>query len=151
MTSVEKIKRNDVMMIVHYFKVRTNATMSYTDGRGKELSGMDLDRKFNFDILGRELIESAYSADQYNKEENSTKTVVAEKLIGAGHLPFTVCFIKQDGSERVLRGRLIAPETLLGRSMVEDLDEPNEKKRLKQVDHRTIKWLILDDIKHVVK
>jgi len=39
----------------------------------------------------------------------------------------------------------------LGRSMVEDLESSDKKNRMRQVDHRTIKWLIVDGVKYVVK
>jgi hypothetical protein len=71
-------------------------------------------------------------------------------LTNAGYKPFTVRFKKKGGEWRTLRGRFVAHEMLLGRSRVEDLDEPETKKRLKQVDHRTIEWLILDNVKYTV-
>ena len=75
---------------------------------------------------------------------------MAELLINARNIPFTVCFEKQNGEERVLRGRLISHEALLGRSSVEDLDLPaGDRTRL--VDHRTLKFLILNGVKYVLK
>ena len=59
--------------------------------------------------------------------------------------------MKQDGTERTLRGKLVKPEPLLGRSMVEDLDSDDKKNRLRQVDHRTINWLVVDGVKYTVK
>ena len=40
---------------------------------------------------------------------------------------------------------------LLGRSLCEDLDLPEGRNRLREVDHRTIKYLIVDGVKYVVK
>jgi len=74
----------------------------------------------------------------------------AEILVNAYHRPLTVCFVKNDGTERTLRGRLVKPEPLLGRSTVEDLDVTNGN-RLRLVDHRTIKWIVVDGTKYTVK
>jgi hypothetical protein len=100
-------------------------------------------------VHGKELIESAFSADQYSAEEKVTKTRAAEILSTAYNRPFTVCFEKQDGKERVLRGRLVEPEPLLGRSHVEDLDVV-EGHKLRLVDHRTIRYIIVNGTKYTV-
>lgn len=139
------VESNDVMAIVHYFKVNS----SYSSG--SRLKVQDLHHNYPFEINGKELVESAFSADRFDEVKNTTKTKIAEQLVQAGHKPFTVHFVKQDGTPRTLRGRLLGTEHMMGRSKVEDLDEPNHSKRFKQVDHRTIQWLILDDIKYRVK
>lgn len=58
---------------------------------------------------------------------------------------FTVKFTKKDGSERVLRGRRISTNNL-GRSEVFDLEENG----LRQVDHRTIQYLICKNKKYII-
>jgi hypothetical protein len=55
-------------------------------------------------------------------------TRIAEILITSPNRPLTVCFTKKDGTERVLRGRWIAQEALMGRSFVEDLDIAKDAK-----------------------
>lgn len=60
------------------------------------------------------------------------------------------------GKERILTGYLIKTETGFGRSMVIDLmeergDDPNWDARIRQVDHRTLNWLITKNIKYSVK
>lgn len=60
------------------------------------------------------------------------------------------------GEERILTGYLIKTETGFGRSMVIDLalergDNPEWDARIRQVDHRTLNWLIHKNIKYVVK
>jgi len=68
----------------------------------------------------------------------------------------------EKGEPRTLVGHLVDAEPLLGRSKVIDLEEhfkniERRKKKepevseLKQVDHRHINWLILDNVKYVVK
>jgi hypothetical protein len=79
-----------------------------------------------------------------------TMTRAAEILITSFNRPLTVRFVKKQGGERVLRGRLLRPEPLLGRSYVEDLDAKGDS-RIRLVDHRTIKCLIVDGVKYTVK
>lgn len=141
--NASKVKQDDLMAFVYYVKVKS--------ANPNELIVADLDNENSeLSIRGKELIERSFSADQYETEEKVTKTACAEKLVHSLNKPLTVCFDKADGVERILRGRMIKPEPLLGRSMCEDLDV-QDKHRQRLVDHRTIKWLIVDGIKFIVK
>jgi hypothetical protein len=139
-----KVKGDDLMAFITYAKVKA------VSGDGLHLIVTDTDGR-EISIKGKDLIEGSFSANQYEEEKKVNKTEAAQILINAHNRPLTVCFLKADGSERVLRGRLIAPEPLLGRSMVEDLDVDDKKNRFRQVDHRTIEFLIVDGVKYVVK
>lgn len=61
------------------------------------------------------------------------------------------------GEERILTGYLVKVETGFGRSMVIDLEADTSKStpewdaRLRQVDHRTLNWLISKNVKYIVK
>lgn len=61
------------------------------------------------------------------------------------------------GEERTLVGYLIKVETGFGRSMVIDLEADASKStadwdsRIRQVDHRTLNWLIWKNVKYIVK
>ncbi len=140
-----EVKANDLMAVVYYVKVKS------VEENGERLTVKDLDNG-HADILitGKDLVESALSADQFHEEIKVSKTYAAEVLVHSANRPLTVCFEKQDGTERILKGRLIKPEPLLGRSKVEDLEtlDPN---RTRLVDHRTLKYLIVDGIKYTVK
>ncbi len=138
-----KTKVNDLMAFTYWAKVKRLVG-------SHNLDVVNVDNGDPFSVNGASLIDAATSADYFEFEEKITRTEMAEKLIGAKNIPFTVCFDKQDGDERVLRGRLISHEALLGRSSVEDLDLEG-KNRLRLVDHRTLKWLILNKIKYKVK
>lgn len=143
-----KVGTNDLMAFVNYVKVKQVLA------GGEELIVTDLDHnKRDIKIAGKDLVENSLSADQYTSTEKVTKTEAAEILISLHNRPFTVSFNKADDSERVLRGRLIKHEALLGRSMVEDLDEPMDvpKGRVRQVDHRSINFLIVEGVKYIVK
>lgn len=143
--SPNSIKTGDLMAIVHYVKVKNNNPANF------EFFGEDVDQdKHIMRVQGKELLESAFSADQYAEEIKVSKTQAAEILVNSPNRPFTVSFTKSDGSERTLRGRLVCPEPLLGRSMVEDLDESSGHK-LRQVDHRTISFIIVEGTKYTVR
>ena len=151
--STDRIRPNDLMAFIYYGKVSTSIKNNGARGpfaQPDQIQVINIDDGSTFYVQGRELIEKGYSADQYHTERSVTKTELAEILTRSFNTPFTVTFIKADNSERVLRGRLIKTEPLMGRSYAEDLDitEPN-KTRL--VDHRTIKSLIVDGIKYSVK
>ena len=55
------------------------------------------------------------------------------------------------GENRTLVGYLINTEPMTGRSTVIDLEVAIDKHRLRQVDHRSIQWMILKNVKYVVK
>ena len=111
----------------------------------------DLERGNKFHIQGKDLIDSTLSADEFSKTEKINKTAAAQKLVTLFGVPFTVNFDEQSGKNRTLRGKLVEPEPLLGRSYVEDLDIPLGTHRLRQVDHRSINYLICQGVKYVVK
>lgn len=140
-----KVKSGDLMAFTYYTRIKS------TGNRGEMLVVEDLHSNMSqITITGKELVERSASADQYHEEEKVTKTHAAEILINSPNRPLTVCFDKADGSERILRGKLIKPEPLMGRSMCEDL-ETTDKNRARLVDHRTIHWIIVDGVKYVVK
>jgi hypothetical protein len=139
-----QVKTDDLMAFVYYGKVKHVAPS------GTNITVYDVDNKREMAVQGKELIESSFSADQYQEEVKVNKTKAAEILVSSINRPIKVSFDKQDGTERILRGRMIQPEPLLGRSMVEDLDIADGH-RLRQIDHRTINWLVVDGVKYVVK
>jgi hypothetical protein len=139
---MKNVKCGDLMSFTYYAKVE--------NVKKDELCCRDVDSQDEFKVIGDVLIKKAASADLFDSMKKVTKTEAAELLVKAYNKPFTVVFDKQDGEERTLRGRLVEPEPLLGRSMVEDLDLTTGS-RLRQVDHRTIKSLTLDNIRYEVK
>jgi len=138
----DEVKQNDIMAFVYYAKVDKASP--------DVLHVRNIDDGMDFRVEGKKLIERGFSADQYEETVKVSKTRAAEILISSYNVPLTVCFEKLDGEERVLRGRLVRPEPLLGRSMVEDLDiDDSHRQRL--VDHRTIRYLIVEGVKYEVK
>lgn len=138
-----KIKQGEVLSSTMYLTVQkqTPDGVWVKDANGKE-----------FEVRGKGLIESTLnSSDQYETEKKVSMTEAAYILTNAGDSVFTAVFNKADGSERTLVGRLLEAENLLGRSNVEDLLITDATKRRRQVDHRTLKSLILKGTKYTVK
>lgn len=92
--------------------------------------------------------EKTFSSSKFSKTEKVTKTRLAEILVTAGDKPFTVGYFKQNGEYRILIGKLVTPEPLMGRSLVEDFFA--EDSRLRQVDHRTIQSIIIGGTKYIL-
>lgn len=97
-----------------------------------------------------------------DEEVKMSKTGIAEILVSAKDAIIQVCFDKADGTERVLTGYVLGAEPLLGRTVVIDLEKPKKLRKTKepgvewderqrQVDHRTLKWLIYKGVKYKVK
>lgn len=104
-----------------------------------------------FTIKGPKFIEEAMnSSSQYTKEEKVSKTKAAEILTAVGDTVFTAVFEKQDGTERTIVAKLIDTENLMGRSNVTDL-QVTTGTNLRQIDHRTLKSLIVKGTKYTVK
>jgi hypothetical protein len=135
------MKTNDLVSFTYWGKVNKAV--------GNKLSVTDVDTGESFEVSGKPLIDSAFSADNYSKTEKLTQTQIAEKLVHSFNRPLTVWFTKKDGSTRLLRGRLLSSEQLLGRSYVQDLDTSDNGTRL--VDHRTISRLVVEGVEYVVK
>lgn len=138
-----KVKVGDIMAFTYYGKVNRKVL--------DLLEVTNIDTNTDFHVRGNELISLSKSADQYNTEQEVTKMRAAEILVNSYNVPMTVSFTKANGENRVMRCRLVQPEHLLGRSHVEDLDLPSETSRLRQIDHRTIEYLIVNNIKYTVK
>jgi hypothetical protein len=112
----------------------------------------DLDTGLNYQILGKALVDACLSADTFETEEKVSKTELAQTLVSSYNVPLTVAFTKLDGSERILRGRLIKPEPLFGKSLMEDLDiDGDTKKRMRYVIHEHLNWIIVEGVKYIRK
>ena len=139
---MSKHKIGDIVCMVKYAKV--------TSVRDSALAVEDLDSGEKFNIIGDSLIDKLASADHSDTPQKCTKTELAQILSESWCTPFTVTFTKMNGEEKVLRGRLIEPNNLLGRSLVEDLDKPAED-IFCQVDHRTISSIVVGGTHYSLK
>jgi hypothetical protein len=137
-----KHKVGDIICIVKYAKIaKANKSV---------ITVKDLDSEESFNVIGESLIDKLASADNCDEMESVTRTELAGILSTAWCTPFTVTFTKSDGNERILRGRLVEPDTLLGRSMVEDLDQEGGN-RIRQVDHRTLTSIVVGGKQYLLK
>lgn len=139
---LNNVKTGERLSLTYYVEVLSR--------NGEELKVRDSNGQ-TFTIKGKKLIETTInSASQFENEEKVTRTEAVEKLLSARDSAFTVVFDKQDGSERTLVGKLLDSENYMGRSNVVDLEittgSPN-----RQVDHRTLRSLILRGTKYTVK
>jgi hypothetical protein len=139
-----KVKVGDIMAFTYFVKVAR-----VQDG-GNALITENLDGS-NTEIMfrGRDLIEGAASADQHSEEQKIGITKAEELLTTSYNRVMTVLFTKKDGSERKMRCRYLRPGSL-AHSIVEDLEKADPKDRIRQVDHRTVRWIIVDGIKYTV-
>jgi hypothetical protein len=139
-----ELKKDDLVAVVRFAKVTAvNKAKQF-------VTVVDVDDKTEFDINGKTMIDTLKTGSIHGKPQKVTMTKAAEILSTSFNTPFTVCFTKQNGDERILRGRLLSTESLLGRSNVEDLDI-TDAHRMRQVDHRTIRWIIVGGEKYEVK
>lgn len=143
-------KQGDIIRLVYYAKVG--------DARNRELRDcQDLERGFGFNVNGEPLIESATSADQFEKTKKVSRTELIEIFNSVREHAFTVTFKKAKGELRVLRGYMLKPENGFGRSNVIDLDiekvdsKNGHDNRMRQVDHRTLQSLVVEGVKYEVK
>lgn len=141
----KNVQRNDLMAILYFVKVDA------VPQAGEHMVVTDVDQDQGpINVRGNSLIKNSLSADRFEEVVKLSQTDVLKILVTSYNRPFTVVFDKENGEERALRGRLIAPDELRGRSQVEDLDQPAGK-RFRLVDHRTVKSLIVDGVKYEVK
>lgn len=139
---IKKTKVGDLLAVIKYAKV----IRVFND----EAVLRDVEDESEFRIIGSSLVEKCLSADQFEETKKVSKTELAEKLVSSFNQPLTVCFDKSDGTERILRGKLLEPEPLLGRSYLEDMDI-TDKNKTRLVDHRSLKYIIVDGVKYVSK
>lgn len=142
------VKKGELMAFIYWVKVE-DALKGGDDLNVEDVVGV----AGKIRVQGKSLVAGSLSADQFKEVVKVSKTALAQLLVDSSNRPFTVVFEKQDKTDRTLRGRLISHEALLGRSMVEDLDLPLDTQggRVRLVDHRTLKNLIVDGVKYEVK
>lgn len=125
----------------------------------------------------RILNEEMTNGSLYQEEQKLSMTDLATKLTAANNMCFQVCFTKKPdarkvaeqlseikkapsaaaardlakkclvGDESTLICHLTKAEGKLGRSLVIDLPTGG----FRQVDHRTLKWIVIDNVKYVLR
>jgi hypothetical protein len=144
----DDVEVGHVMAVLHFVTV----TQVQKNGRDPILIVEDVSKNNSigeFRIEGKKLIEKCLSADLYAEEVFVSQTEVIKKLMASQNRPLTVKWTKKNGEDRTLRGRYVGEEALRGYSWCIDLDEGGDA--MKQVDHRTLQFLIVDGVKFTVK
>ena len=128
--------------------------------------------------MSKGLLETMYSSSHYERVVYMNKTGLAELLMSVQDVIFTVNFFKQvsensiqdelmsadissfsdksfaksliQGEERTMTCHMVQVENDLGRSVVIDLKTDHEYK-IRQIDHRTINWIIFKNVKYELK
>lgn len=151
------MRNGEVVARVIYAKIINDEVDSDSDS-GEAVRMMDLDTGKEFEVHGGDLLDTFVSASEYSGSVETTKTDLAGILVNAGHLPFTVTFVKADGLLRTLTGTLVKHETLLGRSMVHEFSSVVKANGsfkgddgIRLVDHRTIEQIIIDGTRYFLK
>ena len=166
-----QIKSGDKLSRLSYIKV-LNVFSSAVEVQNEEGVKWTIDKA----ILEKE----CYSANQFTETKIVNRSELIEIFNKTGDNIYTVSFNKQakladafdavcnkgklksnavlkkelseamSGEERTLIGYTISREIAWGRSMVIDL-ETEDTNRIRQVDHRTLNWLICQNVKYIVK
>lgn len=142
------LQRDDVVARISYCRVVgiTRDGVQVQNLNGKQWS------------IGVSIVEDEFNAATSSSSDEAvplTMTGLCEKLHEAGDKVFCVVFVKKDGTERTMFAHHIGKgkDTWLGRSEVMELVHKNGRlqEERKQVDHRTIKQLVVGGKKYVLK
>ena len=104
--------------------------------------------------IGNDIVKNECFGTSYTEEREVSLTNMVDIMRNAGDKVFLVTFVKKDGTSRemtaVLKG---SSDTNFGRSLVRELivTNGNLKEQERQVDHRTLASLILENVKYVIK
>lgn len=145
----DKVVKGHILSLTYHCTV----TSSHLERSGKRVVAVqDLDDSSNqFQLEGADLIARCLSADYYEQEAEVSRTELIRLLVGSAGAPITVEFVKKDGSPRILRGRWIKEESGTGYSYCDDLEVQLGEVRLREVDHRTLKALIVNGTRYTVR
>ena len=172
-TNTKQLKVGDRLSRISYVQI----TGIRADGRLDLRNSEGLEWIITPDIVAHEM----YSASQFTDTKKVSRTEMVEAMESAGDAIFTVVFDKKvsqkdvvetlqtldtvpekktalnklakgmlSGSERTLVGFLASTEPKMGRSTCVDL-EIGTGYNLRLVDHRTVKELILRNVRYVLK
>ena len=166
-SDVSQIKKGDCLSEIQYYEVLS------VNSKGVHVKN---ERGMEFTIGAAIVEEGLFSANQHEDVEEVTRTELVATLANAGETVFTANFNKKPdikalkeafnnpevqvktqvamnemllGEARTMVGYLKSSDSLSGRYQVVDLEDP--EKRAKQIDQRTLNWIILRNVKYTVK
>lgn len=178
-TRHEELKKGDFLSMITFMKVTEKAYngIQVVDEDGKNLNighgvfesniystQFTEEKKVSKTELAEILISARDAVIQVNFNKQASADTIHKKLIDADGKQIRKKLLANllKGEERTLTGYVIGSEQILGRSVVIDLEiekkllltknETSEwDQRQRQVDHRTINWLIYKNVKYISK
>lgn len=178
-TAIRNIKKGDWLSRISFMKVSNNGYINSSvineDGLEWSIANSIISQEcysthFDSEVemtkteLAEKLLECRDAIIVVNFNKQATVADIKAKiksLAAAGSTSTKDLESILKGEERTLTGYVIGSEPVLGRSHVIDLDIPKEvvpakdgteyDKRMRQVDHRSLNWLIYKNVKYVLK
>jgi len=168
---IAQLKPGDKLSRISYMEVKS---VSYDGIVVANEAGLE------WSISNNILQQECHTANQVLETRNVSRTEAIEIFRTIGQAIFTVNFNKQPkledvldkvlnkgtlkknetikkevtegmrGEERTLVGYILKYDVSWGRAMVVDLEQKDKKDRIRQVDQRTINWLICRNVKYIV-
>lgn len=174
-----QIKRGDWLSRISFMQVVTTNSMSTTvrneDGLEWNIGNAIVAQEcysthFSEEVtlsktqLAEKLVEARDAIIIVNFYKQPTAADIVEKMVifsGEQKLSKKDAESMLKGEERTMIGYVVGTEPILGRSMVIDVElekiisptktGENYDKRLRQVDHRSLNWLIYKNVKYTLK
>lgn len=108
----------------------------------------DIEDGQEFVVQGKSIINRGFSGVWFKEEITMSRTKIIGILKDSLNRPIQIQFVKKDGSDRNMICRFLGTSDT-GYAQVEELLDDGPK--MKQVDLRTMYWIIVDGTKYVVK
>jgi hypothetical protein len=144
---IENLKDSDLISIHHIFRI---IKIENNDGK-TVLTVENVYNGFQQTIDENIVYKSLHStSDHFIKMIKINTHEAVETLLKNSDMIFTASFVKSDGTERLIRGRYLYIDQVMGRLVVEDLDLAHTNNCIRQIDCRTIKYLIINNTKYEI-
>lgn len=149
--SVEAINRCDASKLRggDYLSRTSYMSVARTTSYDKDISVKNMEG-LEWSIDKKVVSKECYSASQFHDTIEVNRTTILEFFLDPADYAVvrTVNYDKANGENRTMICYVLDIENNLGRSNVIDLEDNG---KIKQVDHRTINWLIMKGTRYIVK
>ncbi len=141
-----KAVRPDDIVAFHFY---TKVVKIETGPQGQtQLVVKDLENDQLFTVQGEPIIQRGFSGNYVKEEVKMSRTKIIGVLKDSPNKPIQIQFTKKDGSARNMICRFLGTSDT-GYAQVEELVETGPQ--LRQVDLRTMEWMVVEGTKYVVK
>lgn len=144
-TQVAKLKEGDILSYTQYF-VYTGQALGKILTRDQD--GIEIG-------ISNNIVERGVkNGSQYTGEKKVSRTELINLLGKVGDSVFTANFDKISGENRTITARMVNIENGFGRSNVIDLEialNDREAHAMRQIDHRSLHWIIFDGTRYIKK